>query len=70
MARGDVVGSAISFPIYYCATKEDYVATVLSSVPLNIEFRRSLVRGRWNDWLHLVRRLMDVQLSADEDTIS
>uniref|UniRef100_A0A453MRN0 Reverse transcriptase zinc-binding domain-containing protein n=1 Tax=Aegilops tauschii subsp. strangulata TaxID=200361 RepID=A0A453MRN0_AEGTS len=50
--------------------KEDYVATVLSSVPLNIQFRRSLVGERWNAWLHLVRRLMDVQLSDQADTIS
>ena len=50
--------------------KEDYVATVLSSVPLNIQFRRSLVGERRNAWLHLVRRLMDVQLSDQADTIS
>src|SRR3954468_11236025 len=49
--------------------KEDYVATVLNSVPLNIHFRRSLVGERWDAWLHLVRRLMEVQLSDDLDTI-
>uniref|UniRef100_A0A453DCW1 Uncharacterized protein n=1 Tax=Aegilops tauschii subsp. strangulata TaxID=200361 RepID=A0A453DCW1_AEGTS len=35
-----------------------------------IQFRRSLVGERWNAWLHLVRRLMDVQLSDQADTIS
>uniref|UniRef100_A0A453AXT6 Uncharacterized protein n=1 Tax=Aegilops tauschii subsp. strangulata TaxID=200361 RepID=A0A453AXT6_AEGTS len=34
-----------------------------------IQFRRSLVGERWNAWLHLVRRLMDVQLSDHVDTI-
>uniref|UniRef100_A0A453MM57 Uncharacterized protein n=1 Tax=Aegilops tauschii subsp. strangulata TaxID=200361 RepID=A0A453MM57_AEGTS len=34
-----------------------------------IQFRRSLVGDRWNVWLHLVRRLMQVQLSDHEDTI-
>uniref|UniRef100_A0A453RWE3 Uncharacterized protein n=1 Tax=Aegilops tauschii subsp. strangulata TaxID=200361 RepID=A0A453RWE3_AEGTS len=32
-----------------------------------IQFRRSLVGERWNSWLHLVRRLMDVQLSDHPD---
>ena len=49
--------------------KEDYVATVLNSIPLNIHFRRSLVGERWDAWLHLVRRLMEVQLSDELDTI-
>uniref|UniRef100_A0A453QJY2 Reverse transcriptase zinc-binding domain-containing protein n=1 Tax=Aegilops tauschii subsp. strangulata TaxID=200361 RepID=A0A453QJY2_AEGTS len=35
-----------------------------------IQFRRSLVWERWNAWLHLVRRLMDVQLSDQADKIS
>uniref|UniRef100_A0A453SVP2 Uncharacterized protein n=1 Tax=Aegilops tauschii subsp. strangulata TaxID=200361 RepID=A0A453SVP2_AEGTS len=50
--------------------KEDYVATVLNPIPLNIQFRRSLVGERCNAWLHLVRRLMDVQLSDQADKIS
>uniref|UniRef100_A0A453APP2 Reverse transcriptase zinc-binding domain-containing protein n=1 Tax=Aegilops tauschii subsp. strangulata TaxID=200361 RepID=A0A453APP2_AEGTS len=48
--------------------KEDYVGTVLQSVPLNIQFRRSLVGERWNSWLHLLRRLMDVRLSNQPDS--
>uniref|UniRef100_A0A453RM84 Uncharacterized protein n=1 Tax=Aegilops tauschii subsp. strangulata TaxID=200361 RepID=A0A453RM84_AEGTS len=34
-----------------------------------IQFRRFLVGERWNSWLHLVRRLMDVQLSDQGDTL-
>uniref|UniRef100_A0A453CEQ8 Reverse transcriptase zinc-binding domain-containing protein n=1 Tax=Aegilops tauschii subsp. strangulata TaxID=200361 RepID=A0A453CEQ8_AEGTS len=37
--------------------------TVFQTIPLNIQFRRALVGERWNAWLHLVRRLIDVQLS-------
>ena len=55
--------------MFNCATKGSYVAIVLNSGPFNIQFRRSLVRERWNEWLHLVRRLMDVQLSDHEDAI-
>uniref|UniRef100_A0A453ELS0 Reverse transcriptase zinc-binding domain-containing protein n=1 Tax=Aegilops tauschii subsp. strangulata TaxID=200361 RepID=A0A453ELS0_AEGTS len=63
---------ALQYPSLYniVQRKEDYVATVLNSVPLNIQFRRSLVGERWNAWLHLVRRLMDVQLSDQADKIS
>uniref|UniRef100_A0A453NP52 Uncharacterized protein n=1 Tax=Aegilops tauschii subsp. strangulata TaxID=200361 RepID=A0A453NP52_AEGTS len=43
--------------------KEDYVGAVFQTIPLNIQFRRALVGERWNAWLHLVRRLIDVQLS-------
>uniref|UniRef100_A0A453Q7Y2 Uncharacterized protein n=1 Tax=Aegilops tauschii subsp. strangulata TaxID=200361 RepID=A0A453Q7Y2_AEGTS len=46
-----------------------YVATVLQSNPLNIQFRRTLVGNRWEAWLHLVRRLMDVQLSQQPDQV-
>lgn len=49
--------------------KEAYVATILNSVPLNIQFTRSLVGERWDSWLHLVRRLMYVQLSNQADKI-
>ena len=62
---------AVQYPSLYniVQRKEDYVATVLNSVPLNIHFRRSLVGERWEAWLQLVRRLMEVQLSDDLDTI-
>uniref|UniRef100_A0A453QJ93 Uncharacterized protein n=1 Tax=Aegilops tauschii subsp. strangulata TaxID=200361 RepID=A0A453QJ93_AEGTS len=63
---------ALQYPSLYniVQRKKNYVATILNSVPLNIQFRRSLVWERWNAWLHLVRRLMDVQLSDQADKIS
>mgnify|MGYP005844884879 CR=1 FL=1 len=55
---------AIQYPTLYniVQCKEDYVGTVLQTIPLNIQFRRALVGERWTAWLHLVRRLIDVQL--------
>uniref|UniRef100_A0A453BSM6 Uncharacterized protein n=1 Tax=Aegilops tauschii subsp. strangulata TaxID=200361 RepID=A0A453BSM6_AEGTS len=32
------------------------------------QFRRALVGERWNAWMHLVRRLIDVQLSDQPDS--
>uniref|UniRef100_A0A453NDC4 Uncharacterized protein n=1 Tax=Aegilops tauschii subsp. strangulata TaxID=200361 RepID=A0A453NDC4_AEGTS len=49
--------------------KEDYVGTVLQSIPLNIQFRRVLVGERWNVWMHLIRRLIKVQLFDQLDSI-
>ena len=49
--------------------KEDYVGTVLQTIPLNIQFRRVLVGERWTAWMHLVRRLIEVQLSDQPDSI-
>ena len=62
---------ALQYPTLYNIVqhKEAYVAIVLQMVPLNIQFMRSLVGERWNSWLHLVRRMMDVQLSDQSDTI-
>ena len=36
--------------------------------PLNIGFWRALTGDKWTSWLHLVNRLMDVQLSNQPDT--
>jgi hypothetical protein len=47
--------------------KQVSVADVLSRAPLNIEFRRTLTGTKWTSWLHLVGRLIDVQLSDQED---
>lgn len=50
---------ALQYPSLYNIVqwKEVFVGTVLGSVPLNIQFRRSLVGDRWDRWLHLLRRL-------------
>ena len=63
---------ALQYPTLYniVQRKEDYVAIVLQTVPLNIQFRRALVGERWNSWLHLVRRLMEVQLSDQADAVN
>ena len=62
---------AVQYPTLYniVQRKEDYVGTVLHTIPLNIQFRRALVGERWNAWMHLVRRLMDVQLSDQSDSM-
>jgi hypothetical protein len=47
--------------------KNVLVATVLAQSPLNICFRRGLNDHKWNAWLHLCQRLMDVNLSTESD---
>lgn len=49
--------------------KEVFVGTVLSFVRLNIQFKRTLVGEQWYRRLHLVRRLMKVNLSDGPDTL-
>jgi hypothetical protein len=43
------------------------VADVLSHAPLNISFNRVLRADRWEDWLHLVERLMNINLTDEPD---
>ena len=61
----------LQYPSLYSIVqrRDAYVATVLQSVPLNIQFRRTLVGNRWEAWLHLVSRLMEVQLSQQPDQL-
>jgi hypothetical protein len=47
--------------------KQVTVATVLGHNSLNIAFRRNLTEDKWTQWLNLVSRLMEVQLSSDQD---
>jgi hypothetical protein len=47
--------------------KQVLVSDVLSHVPLNISFRRSLVGNKWSRWLHLVGRIIHIQLSNEQD---
>jgi hypothetical protein len=60
---------AAQYPSLYniVRNKNSTVATTLASAPLNIGFRHSLTGGRWNRWIHLVQRLMDFQLNANND---
>ena len=41
-------------------SKQDFVAKVLSSIPLNISFRRNLVGRNLRDWHRIVASLHDV----------
>jgi hypothetical protein len=46
------------------------VADVLNQTPLNIAFTRILREERWERWLHLVERLMQVQPNDDPDSFT
>ena len=69
MARRDSL--ALQYPSLYpiVQRRDAFIATVLQSIPLNIQFRRTLVGNRWEEWLHLVSRLMEVQLSQQPDKL-
>jgi hypothetical protein len=60
---------AKQYPSLYSVVRRKNVLVhdVLSAAPLNIEFRRVLTGHRFETWLHLVRRLMSVTLSPNED---
>jgi hypothetical protein len=47
--------------------KNIFVASVLAEAPLNIEFRRALTGRRWDRWLNLLHKLIDVQLNDTAD---
>ena len=46
--------------------KQVSVATALAQ-PLNITFHRALTGNKWDNWLHLVERLMQVNLADEQD---
>jgi hypothetical protein len=48
--------------------KQVAVADVLGANSLNISFRRTLTPNKWVQWLELVERLMNIQLSNEKDT--
>ena len=62
---------ALQYPSLYSIVqrRDAYVATILQSIPLNIHFRRALAGNHWEAWLHLVSRLMEVQLSQQPDQL-
>jgi len=45
--------------------KQDSVATVLATVPLNISFRRNLVDRNLRDWHRIVASLQDINLQGE-----
>ena len=58
------------YPSLYRIVNHDnvIVAHVFADSPLNIGFRRNLSGNKWDRWVHLVLRLMRVQLSDGEDS--
>jgi hypothetical protein len=49
--------------------KQVSIATVLSQVLVNVAFWCALTGNKWNRWLHLLSRLMNVQLSNQADAL-
>ena len=47
--------------------KNVMVASVLTGFPLNLAFRRNLSGNKWSRWLHLISRLIDINLTNDAD---
>ena len=65
-----IYGLSLYPSLYNIVQRRDaYVAIVLQSNPLNIQFRRTLAGNRWEAWLHIVRTLMDVHLSQQPDQL-
>jgi hypothetical protein len=44
------------------------VAEVMSNVPLNIRFSRTLTEEKWNSWVSLLQRLININLSDEPDS--
>ena len=43
------------------------VNNVMNHAPLNIGFRRTLQGNKWDRWVHLLHRLITVQLTDEDD---
>jgi hypothetical protein len=58
-----------TYPTLYHIARDRHVTVskVLSSRPLNISFRRSLVYNNLRQWIHLVARVSNVVLVDDKD---
>jgi hypothetical protein len=54
--------------LYHIARdKNETISKVMSSIPLNISFMRSLVDNNLRQWLHLVARVSNVVLVDGKD---
>ena len=60
---------SVRFPVLFNIVRKKYdsVATVLSSVPLNVSFCRALVGINLRSWNQIVSSLYDVNLQAGRD---
>jgi hypothetical protein len=58
----DKLPLATRFPFFYAIVrhKNISVANVLNRTPLNVSFTWVLIDGRWEHWLKLVDRLMEI----------
>jgi hypothetical protein len=63
---------ANQYPTLYniVRTKDVLVADIFSQVPLNMRFNRLLIGEKWDAWIHLVSRLMNVHLNDEPDSLN
>jgi hypothetical protein len=63
-----VGGQALNPPLHNIVHHKNVtLAHVCGSAPLNIGFRRSLNGNKWDKWMHLLQRLIMVQLNDNVD---
>jgi hypothetical protein len=58
----------ISKPLWNSEKENVSVAQVLSTIPLNVSFRRALVGDNWDMWLNLVGDVLMVNLNDRKDS--
>jgi hypothetical protein len=59
----------VQYPTLYniVGNKQAIVATILSTIPLNVFFRRALVDNKLFEWQHLVARIVNIDLHIGRD---
>jgi hypothetical protein len=62
---------SVKYPTLYnlVRKKNMSVAQVLGTTPLNVSFRRALVGVNWDNWLCLVRSVLEVNLNNIRDSL-
>jgi hypothetical protein len=60
----------VKYPALYNLVKRKNmsVAQVLSTTPLNVSFRRTLIGVNWDNWLNLVGNVLEVNLNNIRDS--
>jgi hypothetical protein len=60
---------AAQFPFLFNIVrhKNVLVSTVLAQTPINITFRRGLNEHKYNEWLNMCHKLMNVNLTTEQD---
>jgi hypothetical protein len=49
-------------------TKDVLVVDVFSQVPLNMRFNRLIIGEKWDAWVHLVSRIMNMHLNDEHNS--